>query len=69
MTTATDTSKTLINLPKPTFHVLGSCPVTGKLAERQESDLFSIPQGQAVWWKCSACNGWHASIMEDGLPQ
>ncbi len=59
------TTRPRMILPQPTFYVLDTCPKTGKMVERIEQDAFDIPNGEARWWQCSACSGWHVSVAND----
>lgn len=43
---------------------LVNCPITNTLAQGNEQATFLIPGGQARWWHCSACLGWHISIVD-----
>jgi len=65
MDTHLNAARLVINLSQPVFQVIEKCPMTGKLAERGEENSFSIPDGQAIWWNCSACQGWHASVLPE----
>jgi len=39
------------------------CPQTGKLVANLGYQTFLLPDGQAIWWHCPACRGWHV-IMQ-----
>ena len=68
MALATETPQPLTFIPAPAY-ILANCPTTGRLAKKNQARPFTIPDGKAVWWKCSACQGWHASIIDgDTLP-
>ena len=40
------------------------CPVTGEQAKKLAEDCMAIPKGQANWWLCSACRGWHLEVED-----
>ena len=42
------------NLPQITY-----CPSTKISVEKSDYQNFATPDGQATWWRCSACGGWH----------
>lgn len=44
--------------------LVGFCPNTEKWLPIADSNqrFFSIPGGQATWWHCSKCWGWHILI-------
>ena len=61
-------------MKKPTFAVrqsrwvLAHCPCTGKeVVGSGWNQHFSIPNGQASWWFCPACAGWHIVMVNDPL--
>jgi hypothetical protein len=54
----------LINDPHP--RGLIHCPITGIDVWRDDWASFLIPGGYATWWRCSACQGWHVLVMDDG---
>ncbi len=37
--------------------------VVGRVQKR-----YPIPDGQAVWWACPACQGWHVVITNEENP-
>lgn len=40
--------------------VLASCPNTGEeVVGSGWNRQFSTPDGQASWWYCPSCGGWH----------
>ena len=49
---------------EPNLRVVTRCPATDKLAIRSDRDPLSVPGGQATWWHCSACKGWHVSVED-----
>ena len=51
------------NVQQALFSAARTCPMTGQHTKREEGSTFTIPDGQATWWRCSACGGWHASII------
>ena len=51
--------------PELRFRVMVRCPSTHKMAIRSDKDPLNVPGGQATWWRCSACKGWHVSIEDD----
>lgn len=42
--------------------ILIRCPVTGEQAKKLTENCIVIPNGQANWWHCSACRGWHINL-------
>jgi len=40
------------------------CPQTGKRVGQQIGEKFLLPGGQATWWHCPACGGWHVTMQE-----
>lgn len=44
--------------------VMTRCPTTNKLAIRSDRNPLDVPGGQAIWWYCSACKGWHVSVED-----
>ena len=49
--------------------ILIYCPATGEPAKKLAENYIVMPYGQAVWWHCSACGGWHlASENRCGWP-
>ena len=46
--------------------VLTCCPSTGdEVVGSGWEKNFSPPVGQARWWKCPACDGWHIMTEKD----
>ena len=45
-----------------TPQILIDCPITGEQAKRLAEERIVIPNEQAVWWHCSACQGWHLNV-------
>jgi hypothetical protein len=43
-----------------TLHCPGSCQSVRADKKKQ----ISVPGGQATWWHCPECLGWHVSIRE-----
>jgi len=39
------------------------CPQTRKKVKNNDFQILAVPGGQAIWWHCPACRGWHV-IME-----
>lgn len=48
----------LQNLPQTTC-----CPLTKMSVEKSNCQTFAIPEGQATWWYCSDCGGWHLILQ------
>ena len=48
--------------PETRSQILTSCPVTGVQAKKLTENRIVIPNGQANWWHCSACQGWHINL-------
>jgi len=46
------------------FQILIDCPVTGEPARKLVEIVVDIPNGQANWWCCSACGGWHLKLED-----
>ena len=40
------------------------CSATGRQVTVQSWQQFPIPGGQAMWWQCPDCLGWHVVIGE-----
>ncbi len=38
------------------------CPQKAKFLVAEISDQFIVPNGQASWFQCEACQGWHVLI-------
>ena len=38
------------------------CPHSGEQVVGQGWQEFTIPNGRVIWWKCTACQGWHTLI-------
>jgi hypothetical protein len=45
------------------------CPITGKRGRADCLDQVPVPGGQAIWWHCLACGGWHVNLLEEQPPQ
>jgi len=44
--------------------VLSYCPSTGdEVVGSGWNKRFSTPTGQATWWHCPSCGGWHISTL------
>ena len=42
------------------------CPITHKwTVVTKRKAYFSIPGGQARWWYCEECQGWHIMIKQE----
>jgi hypothetical protein len=50
--------------PETKFQILIECPVTGEPAKKLAEKCVQIPNGQANWWCCSACQGWHLTVED-----
>lgn len=50
---------------KLSFQVMTHCPATNRLTIRDDKEPLEVPGGQATWWRCSACNGWHVVVEDD----
>jgi len=46
------------------LQILIDCPVTGEPAKKLVEVKVDIPYGQANWWRCSACKGWHLNLED-----
>ena len=60
----TVTETVLTDTGEGIFRLFPTCPSTGQITRRSEGKTFTIPNGQAVWWRCSACGGWHTTLLE-----
>jgi len=49
---------------EPQSQNLIDCPVTGEPAKKLVEIFVDIPNGQANWWCCSACKGWHLNLED-----
>jgi hypothetical protein len=38
------------------------CPSTGHPVSVIKAKQIDLPNGQATWWKCPNCQGWHVRI-------
>ena len=39
------------------------CPTSQQsVSLKQDRNPIDIPDGQAIWWHCPICEGWHISI-------
>ena len=43
---------------------LTNCPTTNINVRGDDGTSFLIPDGQATWWRCWACQGWHVLIVD-----
>jgi hypothetical protein len=41
------------------------CPTTARQVVANDMKPYSIPGGQAIWWHCPACQGWHIQMTDD----
>lgn len=41
------------------------CPITNRPVSPDNWKQFSVPGGQAIWWHCSECLGWHVVIGDN----
>ena len=41
---------------------LKCCPVTGERAKMLTEVYVVVPNGPAIWWHCSICQGWHVYL-------
>lgn len=44
---------------------LFQCPVNGIAVSESMITKIVTPGGQATWWRCSACRGWHVIVVEN----
>lgn len=42
------------------------CPTTQAEVRGDDWASFLIPGGRAIWWRCSACQGWHVLVVDSG---
>ena len=46
--------------------LLASCPSTGdEVIGSGWNKQFTTSGGQATWWQCPACGGWHIATVSD----
>ncbi len=46
--------------------ILTCCPRTGEeVVGSSQSKTLPIPGGQALWWFCPACCGWHLKMIRE----
>lgn len=64
MERVTDYRNRISHLTESNNPPVSTCPATGHITRRDTGQPFAIPNGQATWWHCSACGGWHASLSE-----
>lgn len=63
-TAIAETTRASLSTAELSFRVMTRCPTTNKMAIRSDRDPLSVPGGQATWWRCSACKGWHVSVED-----
>lgn len=44
------------------------CPQTAKFIVVEISNQFIVPNGQASWFQCEACHGWHV-LIDNRIPE
>lgn len=59
------TSKRTEADPKTRFPILTYCPVTGEKTKKLTQNHIIMPYGQASWWHCLACGGWHLALEQE----
>ncbi len=47
--------------------ITADCPVTNQQLRINIWEYFKVPGGQATWWKCPSCHGWHALVVDAQL--
>jgi hypothetical protein len=45
------------------------CPIKGLAVSESIITKIETPDGQAIWWQCSACHGWHVIVAENQTGQ
>lgn len=46
--------------------ILTNCPSTGdEVVGSGWNQQFSTPGGQATWWQCPSCGGWHITNLSN----
>ena len=50
--------ETQLQVLQEKFH----CPQTQKQVIKLDFHTLNVPGGQATWWHCPACQGWHVII-------
>ena len=48
--------------PETRPQILIYCPATGEQAKKLIENRIVVPYGQAIWWHCSVCGGWHIAL-------
>ena len=39
------------------------CPQIENPVANCDNQTFPVPGGQAIWWHCPACGGWHVVVQ------
>jgi hypothetical protein len=59
-------TKKVTSAPQRQNHqLLIYCPVNCKQVMANDWEQISIPGGQATWWHCPECRGWHVVVGQD----
>ena len=49
-----------LNHSPDAFH----CPIAKTHTRGKDLKIALIPYGQAIWWHCTECDGWHVKIAD-----
>jgi hypothetical protein len=50
---------------KPQVQLFACCPVEGRQTLSNQVKPISLEPGEALWWHCAYCNGWHIMILPE----
>lgn len=53
------------NIQNITHPAQVACPVTCEQVAMNSCRQLSVPGGQATWWRCPECGGWHVVVREN----
>jgi hypothetical protein len=59
------TNGKITEMPGQNARTLIHCPVTCNQVAANASKQFPVPGGQAIWYHCPECLGWHVFVGED----
>jgi len=54
-----------INNTDQNSQAIGQCPIANQQIATGPSKQISFPGGQATWWQCPACQGWHIVTLNE----
>jgi hypothetical protein len=55
----------LITTTDQKIQAVAHCPVANQQVTAGPSKQISFPGGQAIWWQCPLCQGWHIFTNEE----